>query len=84
MDDKKRSLCTVFSEDGAAILDPRSGQITTLNSTGAFIWRRLEEGLEATTIAALLAAETVEALSTVEPQVNAFLAQLNEYFLRAR
>ena len=37
-------LRSVANADGAAILDTEAGQITTLNSTGALVWKALERG----------------------------------------
>jgi hypothetical protein len=37
-------LSTVVNQDGAAVLDVSRNQITTLNSTGGFIWDRLRQG----------------------------------------
>jgi hypothetical protein len=82
MRNERISLRTVATEDGAAILDTRSGQITTLNSTGAYIWQALEQGLSIPTIAARLARETGEDLSIVEQGVSSFLAELNGLHLQ--
>lgn len=82
MRDDKNSLRTLVTDDGAAILNTRSGQITTLNSTGAYIWQALEQGQDIPTITALLVRETGEEPSVVEQGVSLFLAELNEYRLR--
>jgi hypothetical protein len=37
-------LRTVSNQDGAAVLDVSRNQITTLNSTGSFIWDKLQQG----------------------------------------
>lgn len=82
MRDGRNSLRTLVTDDGAAILNTQSGQITTLNSTGAYIWRALERGQDIPTITELLARETGEDLSVVEQGISLFLAQLNEHRLR--
>ena len=78
---EKPSLRTVVNEDGAAILDPHSGQITTLNTTAAYIWQALERGNSADVIATHLAEETGEDLSVVRQGITAFLAELEERHL---
>jgi len=81
MNGEKTLPRTVCTEDGAAIFDTRSGQITTLNSTGAFIWKELEKGNEPSAVAALLAQETGANPAVVEQDVMAFLKELNERHL---
>jgi coenzyme PQQ synthesis protein D (PqqD) len=75
---EKSSLRIVANQDGAAILDPHSGQITTLNTTAAYIWQALERGSSAEAIASDLAQETGENLSVVKQGVTAFLTELEE------
>lgn len=84
MRDDRNSLRTLVTEDGAAILDTRSGQITTLNSTGAYIWQALEQGQDIPTITALLVRKTGEEPRVIEEGVSLFLAELNEHRLRSR
>jgi hypothetical protein len=69
-------LRTVANQDGAAILNSHSGQITTLNTTAGYIWQALERGDSADEIAADLARETGEDLSVVTQDVAAFLTEL--------
>ena len=78
---EKLPLRTVVNQDGAAILDPHSGQITTLNTTAAYIWQALERGDSPDAIAADLAHETREDLSVVKQGVTAFLTELEERHL---
>ena len=73
---EKLPLRTVVNQDGAAILDPHSGQITTLNTTAAYIWQALERGNSVDVIAADLARETGEDLSVVKQGIAAFLTEL--------
>jgi hypothetical protein len=81
MGNRQLSIRTTVNEDGAALLDIRSGELTTVNSTGAYIWQALEQGNSAETIAADLARITGEGLSIVEQGVAAFLTELKEHHL---
>jgi hypothetical protein len=74
-------LGTAVSADGAAILDPCSGKITTLNETGAFVWQALQRGERAEEIARNLARDTGEDLAVVEQGVTAFITELTEHHL---
>jgi len=78
---EKPPLRTIVNQDGAAILDPRSGKITTLNTTAAYVWQALQRGNSADTIAAALSLDTGEDLSVVKQGVTAFLAELEERHL---
>jgi len=78
---EKTPLRTLANEDGAAILDARSGQITTLNTTGAFVWQALQRGDSTDAIVSNLARDTGEDLSTVKEGVAAFLTELAEHHL---
>jgi hypothetical protein len=40
----KEHLRTISNEDGAAILDTESGDLSTLNATGAYVWEALQRG----------------------------------------
>lgn len=67
--------------DGAAILDTRSGNITTLNRTGANIWQALERGETVETIVAGLAQDTGEEIAQLEQDVREFIAALQQQHL---
>jgi len=69
-------LRTVVDQDGAAILDVSRNQITTLNSTGGFIWDRLQRGRTMEEAVQDLAAETDTDLEVVGRGVQLFLEQL--------
>lgn len=84
MEDTNNSLRTILSADGAAILDASRGQITTLNTTAAYIWQGLQRGESAGEIAANLARDTGERLRGVEQDVTSFLAELEEQHLCPR
>jgi hypothetical protein len=77
-------LRTVVNQDGAAILDVSRNQITTLNSTGGFIWHRLQQGLTAEQAIEELATETQTDPATVERGVREFLEQLKSEGLLPR
>jgi hypothetical protein len=59
-------LRTMVNQDGAAILDTKLGQISTLNTTGAYVWQALERGEAMQTIVASLVRETDEEVALVE------------------
>ncbi len=69
-------LRTVVSPDGAAILDIPRNQITTLNSTGGFVWDRLQQGLSVEQVIHDLSVETNADPAIVERDVHAFVTQL--------
>ncbi len=71
-------LRTVANTDGAAILDTTAGQITTLNSTGAFVWQALGRGEDLESIAAHLARETGEQIAAVRDDLRDFTATLRK------
>jgi Coenzyme PQQ synthesis protein D (PqqD) len=80
----KTHLHTIADQDGAAVLDVERGLITTLNPTGAFIWRGLERGEPLETIIANLATETGGELLVVERDVRAFVKSLRDNDLLSR
>jgi hypothetical protein len=65
-----------MNEDGAVILDMKAGTITTLNSTGTFVWRGLQYGDTREATARLLARETGEQIDLVTSNVRQFIAAL--------
>jgi hypothetical protein len=69
-------LRTVVNQDGAAILDVSRNQIITLNSTGGFIWDRLQQGRTVDQAIQDLATESSTHPAIVERGVRAFLEQL--------
>ena len=74
---------TVEDRDGAAILDIGRGLISTLNPTGAYIWRGLENGETVATIIASLVRETGEEPVIVACDVQDFIEALREAHLLA-
>lgn len=69
-------LSTVVNQDGAAVLDVSRNQITTLNSTGGFIWDRLQRGWTVEQIIDNLATKSNTDPLIVNGDVIAFLEQL--------
>ena len=63
----------VVDQDGAAILNSAAGTITTLNSTGAFVWQGLERGEDADMIAQNLARETGEEVDAIRKDLGEFI-----------
>jgi hypothetical protein len=80
----KEHLRTISNEDGAAILDTESGDLSTLNATGAYVWEALQRGVDEPTIIAALAQETGESLEIVAADIRAFLTSLKERTLLPR
>ena len=71
-------LKSVVSNDGAAILDIENNSISTLNPTGAFVWKGLEREQSVEMIVAELAKETGASIDQVDCDVRAFVQQLRE------
>jgi hypothetical protein len=78
------NLRSVANQDGAAILDARRGTISTLNATGAYVWRELERGESVEQIVASLARETEMSIDAVERDVQAFVEALRGRDLLSR
>jgi len=62
-------------QDGAAILNPEAGTITTLNETGAFVWRGLIDGKGIPQVVTDLAKATGAEEKIVAEGVHAFLKE---------
>jgi hypothetical protein len=75
---KQTHLRTIANQDGAAILDTEAGRITTLNSTGAFVWQSLERAKEIEAIAEALARQTGEPIEAVREDVVDFVEALKK------
>ena len=75
---------SVVSADGAAILDTEAGQITTLNSTGAFVWKALRQGENVESIVAKLATETGQQIEDVKKDMQDFIDALRKLNLLSR
>ena len=79
-----RRLQTVIDQDGGVILDIERGLISTLNSTGAYVWNGMQRGDSLETITANLARETGEDPLTVERDVHEFVKDLKQRSLLPR
>jgi hypothetical protein len=77
-------LCSVIDGDGAAILDVERGLISTLNSTGAYVWQRLQRGETIETIIVNLARDSAEDPTAVERDVREFIEDLKQKSLLPR
>lgn len=74
---------TVINGDGCVILNSRTGTITTLNSTGAFIWGALQRREDISTIINELVRESGASTSDIESDVRHFLDAIRkEHLLR--
>jgi hypothetical protein len=67
---------TAFNQDGAAILDTERGVISTLNPTGAYIWKALQDGMSADEVILSLVQGTGEPVEMIERDVHEFLEAL--------
>lgn len=74
-------LQSVCSHDGVLILDTPRNQITTLNSTGSFIWRGLQQGKTVEQIIHDLSTETSTDTAVVARGVYKLLEQLRSHHL---
>jgi hypothetical protein len=81
MRNSSNHLRTIANQDGAVILNSAAGTITTLNSTGAFVWQALERGENQDAIVAGLARETGEQVDTLERDVRKFIDALKNQHL---
>lgn len=69
-------LRTVSDQDGGVILDLRQGTVSLLNTTAAYVWDRLRDGLEQDEIVRQLAELTDTPKEIVAADLTAFLKQL--------
>ena len=75
---ENRRLPSVINQDGGVILDIECGLISTLNSTGAYVWNGIQSGESLETITANLVRETGEEARTVERDVREFVEDLKQ------
>ena len=71
-------LRTIVNQDGAVILDIKTGKITTLNTSGGYVWQELGRGEEIEAIAESLAQETGEDAVAVREDVAGFVEALKK------
>jgi hypothetical protein len=69
-------LRVIANQDGAAILDTKAGRISTLNTSGAYIWQALERGEDIEYIAQGLSRDTGEQMDVVKRDVADFIDAL--------
>jgi hypothetical protein len=74
-------LRSIVDHDGAVILDIQHNAVTPLNSTGAYIWQRLEQGMLVDDIVAQLARATNTEIEIVAADVDRFLEKLKSRHL---
>jgi hypothetical protein len=72
-------LHSIGDTDGTVILDVERNRLVTLNTTGSFIWGRLERGHSMGMIVEELSQATNADPLIVEDDVRAFLDQLTKY-----
>jgi hypothetical protein len=63
-------------EDGAVVLHMGTKRYYSLNETGTFVWRRLEDGLEDTTIATQMVGEYDVGADEAKVAVAALVGEL--------
>lgn len=80
----KSDLRSLVTADGAMILDIAADELTTLNSTGGYVWARLREGKTVDEIVADLARESGQDPTAIATDVNEFIEQLTEKHLVGR
>ena len=80
----KSHLRTIVNEDGAAVLDTERGTISTLNTTGAYVWQALERGECEEDIVEALARETGTPREVIRQDVSDFIAALQENKMLSR
>lgn len=66
----------VSDSDGATVLDLRNNLILGLNPTGAFVWERLQRGLQFEEIVDALVEATNAERFNVEADTRAFIGEL--------
>ena len=74
-------LRSIVDHDGAVILNIPRNAMTTLDAVGAFVWERLQRGLEVGAIVRELARDTGADTSVVAKDVEQFMEQLKSRHL---
>ena len=69
-------LRSIVNQDGAVILDIPRDQMVTLNSTGGYIWEKLQQGKTVDEVISDFSAESNTDRLIVEKDVHAFLGEL--------
>lgn len=81
MTNEPSHLRTIMNEDGAVILNTTTGELVTVNSTGAFIWHGLMRGEALEIITAGLASETGKTMDSLQHEVREFVDALRKHKL---
>lgn len=76
-----RHIRSIVDRDGAVILDIPANAMTILDSAGAYVWARLQRGLQIDAIVRELAQETGADESAVAKDVEGFVEQLKSRHL---
>jgi hypothetical protein len=72
---------SIVDHDGAVILDIPRNAIITLDATGAYVWRKLQSGLQIDAIIAELVRDTGADEAMIAKDVDAFMDQLKSRHL---
>ena len=72
---------SIVDRDGAVILDIPRNTMTTLDATGAYVWERLQRGVQVDEIVRELAHDTGVEESVVGKDVEEFMEQLKSSHL---
>jgi len=72
---------SIVDHDGAVILDMPRNAMTTLDATGAYVWQRLERGMQLDSIVAELARDTGVDAAMIAKDVADFMEQLKSKHL---
>jgi hypothetical protein len=75
---------SIVDHDGAVILDIPRNTMTTLDAVGAYVWQRLERGLQIDAIITELARDTGMEEAMIARDVDAFMEQLKSKHLVER
>jgi hypothetical protein len=70
------NLRSIVDHDGAVILDIPNNAMTALDATGAYVWRKLQDGLQVDAIVAELTRDTGADQEMVAKDVDEFMEQL--------
>ena len=75
------NIRSVVDNDGAVLLDIPRNAMTTLNSTGAYVWERLNRGMSVAAVVAELSKDTGVDEAIVGADVEVFLEELKSRHL---
>jgi hypothetical protein len=70
------NLRSIVDHDGAVILDIHRNAMITLDATGAYVWQKLQRGLQIDAIISDLARDTGADEVMIAKDVDAFMDQL--------